>query len=351
MSSYPKTDRGAEDIVLALNDATVAHAFARILETHVGHARVVGSLLEALESTTSGVLVAEFGDLDSSAAIDGLELLEDLHALGLHPPTVLVATRPSSAQYRRAFQLGVSDVLQRPLLPDELIRAIGSAASVDAGLPADALEIGFGPWDDDIPELREGAAPEALHAVLAAERGAAEAAARDVIGWCARCEVTPPARARVGSSIAEIVQNSIEHGATTVEVSASLSARTLRIQIVDDGPGFDVAQALAAHALDSSSGLGRAHSLAEDVRIRSEAGRGTSVELSFRVTTVEFADEARIDLSDLDYFAPATSRELLATLADDPHAPIILSPALAVVVGRLLVGPDSHRILQGALRS
>ena len=67
--------------------------------------------------------------------------------------------------------------------------------------------------------------------------------------------------------------------------------------------------------------------------------------------TVEFDDEERIDLTDLDFFVPATARELLATLTEEPDAPVILSPALAVVVGRLLMGPDPTRVLEDALRA
>ena len=85
--------------------------------------------------------------------------------------------------------------------------------------------------------------------------------------------------------------------------------------------------------------------------VHSTAGDGTAVTLQFRVTTTEFEEEDRIDLTDLDFFVPATAKELLATLADDPHAPILLSPALAVVVGRLLMGPRPSSVLEGALRA
>ena len=69
------------------------------------------------------------------------------------------------------------------------------------------------------------------------------------------------------------------------------------------------------------------------------------------MTSIELDQPDQIDLTDLDYFAPATAKELLATLREDPDAPIVLSPALAVVVGRLLLGPDPRRVLQSALRA
>ena len=66
---------------------------------------------------------------------------------------------------------------------------------------------------------------------------------------------------------------------------------------------------------------------------------------------LELDESHQIDLSDLDFLAPGTSKELLATLEEEPDAPVILSPALAVVAGRLLVGPDPRRTLQAALWS
>ena len=67
------------------------------------------------------------------------------------------------------------------------------------------------------------------------------------------------------------------------------------------------------------------------------------------MTTLDLEDDHGVDLSDLDFFAPATSKELLATLNEEPDAPVMLSPALAVVVGRLLTGPDPRRVLRSTL--
>lgn len=316
---------GPRTVVLALDDLTIAHAFARILEERGHEVHVAGTLLEALEVDVQDVLVA---DLDGG--IDGLSLAGDLRACHARAAFVLLATNPSDEELHRAEHLGVHAILRRPFVPEDLLNAVESAPR---------------------SVVRTGLVPHELRAQLAARRGAAEAAARELIGWCARCEVTPPARARIGSAVAEVVQNSVDHGASRVELTAHLDGRTLMVEIVDDGPGFDVSDALAQQGVDAGCGLGRVYSLAEDVNVRSWPGGGATVHLTFRVSTIDFEDDARIDLSDLDYFAPATSRELLATLADDPHAPIILSPALAVVVGRMLVGPDPNRVLQGALRS
>ena len=60
---------------------------------------------------------------------------------------------------------------------------------------------------------------------------AAEAAARDLISWAVRCDITPAARARIGSAVAEIVTNSVEAGATIIEVEATMGARALEVEI------------------------------------------------------------------------------------------------------------------------
>ena len=66
------------------------------------------------------------------------------------------------------------------------------------------------------------------------------------------------------------IQNGIEHGAHRIEVTAELDHRTLAITVEDDGPGFDAVEVLTVGRLDASSGLGRMHSLAENVSIRSK---------------------------------------------------------------------------------
>lgn len=320
-------------VLFAMSDVTVAHAFAHILDARNHLTATADSIAMACELADCDVLVAEFGELpEDGPRIDGLALVEHVRAMGLKPYTILVAHRATSDDYRRAIRLGVDDVLERPLLPEELAAAVEESPALTVARSGDD-------------------APTAMHIVLSAEDGAAEAAARDLIGWCARCEVTPPARARVGSAVAEIVQNAVDHGAATVEVVATIDGRKLDVEVVDDGPGFDAVRAQTEAATDASTGLGRAHSLCEEMSLCSEPGSGSRVRLRFGVTALEFDDEDRIDLTDLDYFAPATSKELLATLEEDPDAPVVLSPALAVVVGRLLVGPDPRRTLQSALWS
>lgn len=190
-----------------------------------------------------------------------------------------------------------------------------------------------------------------LQLILAAHKHAAEAAARDLVSWALRCDVTPAGRARIGSAVAEIVENAVSAGASTIEVTASIKERELEVEVRDDGPGFDTARVLAEAPVDGSTGLGRAQALSEEMRVASELGAGTAVVLRFGVAVLEFEEPHQIDLSDLDFLASGTARELLKTLTEEPDAPVVLSPALAVVVGRLLAGPDPRRTLQSALWS
>lgn len=325
-------------VLFAMGDETVALAFARILDGRAHSCIVTESTIEVLESEPADTFIADLSSVPSGDfSLGGLDLLEDLHSIGCYPHAILIADADSTAaDYERATRLGVACILERPLRPDVLVDALEASRSAE--------EEGFIQRD-------VASTPLGMRIALAAEHGAAEAAARDIIGWCTRCEVVPSTRARIGTSLAEAIQNGVEHGAHRIDVSATLDRSALTIVIEDDGPGFDAIQALTQDVLDSSTGLGRMHSLSEDVSIRSLPGAGTTVTLDFRVTTTDFEDDARIDLSELDFFSPETSKELLATLSEDPDAPVILSPALAVVVGRLLMGPDPSRVLSEALWS
>ncbi|QDV05004.1 anti-sigma F factor [Planctomycetes bacterium Poly30] len=333
------TDQRA--VLLALSDTTVALAFARILDARSHSSIVAECALEVLEGEPSDTFIADLSSTPSEDfAIGGLDLLEDLHSLGLYPHAILIAgAETTTSDYQRAARLGVDVILERPLRPEALVEAVEAPRTEPDRPMTRYVERGL------------GSASSGMHILLAAEHGAAEAAARDLIGWCARCEIVPSTRARIGTSVAETIQNCVDHGAQQIELTACLDRSMLTVTIEDDGPGFEAVRYLSADALDASSGLGRMHSLAENVSVRSELGGGTAVTLEFRVTTADFEDGVRIDLSELDFFSPETSKELLATLSEDPDAPVILSPALAVVVGRMLMGPDPSRVLSEALWS
>lgn len=311
-------------VLFALRDEMVAQALARVVESRAHVGRVVHSIEDAILDGPADVVVAELGG--ASDALDGLALVDAFRDLESDPLIVLVASDEcTSEDFERATAARADFVLERPLLPGALVRAIESERQSEQG--------------------------EELRILVDASSHAAEDAAREMVAWCVRCEVTPATRARIATALAEAVDNAAKHGALEIEINAVMNSGELVIDITDDGPGFDAVEALTAGVLDCTKGLGRLHALADSVRIERGHLQGTYVQLRFSVRNVEFDDEERIDLTDLDFFVPATARELLATLTEEPDAPVILSPALAVVVGRLLMGPDPTRVLEDALRT
>jgi anti-sigma regulatory factor (Ser/Thr protein kinase) len=173
--------------------------------------------------------------------------------------------------------------------------------------------------------------------------------------------LAPASRTRALSACCEILDNACRHGLgdraeCTVEVRATLAGRELRVAIRDDGRGFDQRAALLADArgpaggAHAQGGLARAAALSEALRVESDA-HGTEVTLAFATGGAAF-DEHGLDLSDRDWLDPTTARELLRALdgGADP-AELVLSPAMAVTVGRLLAGRTPDQELNQALWS
>jgi hypothetical protein len=68
-------------------------------------------------------------------------------------------------------------------------------------------------------------------------------------------------------------------------------------------------------------------------------GKGTEVTLRFDARRAELGDEGTIDLTEREWLTPDVSRRVLHALKKYDTADLFqLSPALAVVVGRLLAG-------------
>jgi hypothetical protein len=125
----------------------------------------------------------------------------------------------------------------------------------------------------------------------------------------------------------------------------------LHVRVEDHGVGFDVSRLdedLLATPLHS--GLSRAISLCEDLRIESELGRGTCVHMRFTATFLAFDEGRVLDLADHDFLMPDAARRLLHALRRPETAHLHqLSPALAVVAGRLLSGPEPRSLVERAL--
>ena len=108
--------------------------------------------------------------------------------------------------------------------------------------------------------------------------------------------------ASVCDTIADLVQNSIEAGASRVELDVYTGPDTLRVRVADNGKGMD--QATLANAVDpfySESGkhdhrrvglglpllLQTSEAVGGKVDIRSEPGKGTAVEFTFDARHVD----------------------------------------------------------------
>lgn len=323
------------DVLIVDDEVAIASALAAALKARGHHVSVAASAEDALEMPEPEVLVA---DLWLQGAMGGLELFDELISRGVAPRAIFMTGMPTVADCRRALRLGAAEFLTKPFSIDDLVRAVECEAP---------------------PSSPGGIAPERLQRIYAAGPRAAERAARDVAAWCLRSEVSPATRARIASAVCELVDNAARHAYDAkqeisehpIELNAEMDARALVLEVRDHGRGFDALRSQLDQMVCVKSGLARVAALTEDLTVRSSPENGTRVRARFSVATADFDVEGRIDLTELDHLSPETARELLTTLAEDPHAPIVLSPALAVVVGRLLAGPDPRRALQRALWS
>lgn len=283
---------------------------------------------QALSLGAPDVLVSDLF-LGSSS---GLELLEELHTRGARPHTVFVTGRPSLEDCRRALHLGASAFLTKPFRLEELVRAVETRSQSTPPAP------GF--------EKSYLSTPACV-----------ELAARDVAAYALRCGMTPAARGRLASCVAELVDNSRRHAYVhargRIRVEALVDERSLVCRVADDGLGFDpVVAEQARTARPRSGGLARCSALAEDLHVDTAPGNGTCVTARFSSSRVDFEEEGAVDLTEHDFFTPDLSRRVLHALEKHDTAGLFrLSPALAVVVGRLLAGAGAPRIRDEAARS
>jgi len=318
-------------ILIVEGQHTAGQAMAGLLRRRGHEVRLVASAEDALACAQLDVLVS---DLDLPGA-SGLELLQELRRRGSPPRTVFVGARPSFEVTRRALELGASELLAKPFRLAELVRAVETDARPTPSAPA----------------------PMAFERSYASVPASVELAARELTAYAMACGVGPAARARIGSAASEVIDNARRHGyhraAGRIRVEGRLDGRDFHVRVSDEGIGFDAAALDAADLHDTlRHGLARARALAEELEIESRPEGGTRVLLVFRASRVAFEDENGIDLSELDFLGPELSRRILLTLREDkPQDSFQLSPALAVVVGRLLAGPDPRSSIEQALWS
>ena len=120
------TIRGRQVVAIVDDDAAVRDSLRFLLET-AGH---------AVETFESGVRFLEEADPARLAClvfdqrmpgIAGLDLLARLRGEGIATPALLVVSTPGPALARRAAELGILKVLEKPLARDDLLAEISAA--------------------------------------------------------------------------------------------------------------------------------------------------------------------------------------------------------------------------------
>lgn len=311
-------------VLIVEDELTVAGAMASALEAR-GHEVVVARSVQlALGMPRPEVLVA---DADLSG-LSGLDLLEQYRRSGSVPRTVFVSAAPRPEDCQRALRLGAAEFLTKPFRLDELVQAV--------------------------EDSRAGIEP-AFEEIYPATREALDAALRDLAAFALRCGVGPSCRARACTATGEVILNVLVHafapGVGLFRLRASVEGRDLVVEVHDAGRGFD-GSLVAIEAMADGGGLSRVAALVEDLDLHSHVGHGTTCTLRLGAYRVDFEDRDRVDLSEHDFLTPDTAREVLETLAQAGDEGLFqLSPAMAVVIGRLLAGPDTSRLAAQALRS
>jgi len=342
--TQPTNDMSARSslkILVVEDDAPVAAALAAVLMRR-GHEVVVArDAAQALECNAPDVLLTDVNLPGAS----GFELLSELHRRGIRPRTVFITGDATIDGCKRALLLGAVEFLAKPFRIDDVIRAVEAGSTQPHG---------------ESETRGATAAPRETTLFLRtypSEPATVARAARDVVAFALVNDVGPACRARIGTAVAEIVDNSRRHGygggKGAIRVTARRDRRDLVVCIEDDGSGFDVPD-VEASAFRSTldNGLARALALAEDLVIDSAPGRGARVTLQFTAWAADLAEGHHVDLSEHDFLTPDIARRVLHTLRRTETADMFqLSPSLAVVVGRLLAGPDSRARIERALWS
>jgi len=318
-------------VLVVHGDPTVARSLSAALRGRGFDASGTGDFARALEHDAFDVLVAarELGRRT------GFDLIAEVAAEHPAARAVVVAREPDVDDYERALAVGARAVVADPVALDELQRSIEVAFEPLPALPRARRDRRFR-WSGS-----------------AGPRDSARAV-RELLGFLLARGLGPTLRARIGSAATEALENAWEHGyferPGPIHVEATVDSRDVVVEIRDQGTGFDVL-AVTATAFNgrSESGLARAAAMAEDLRLESTPASGTSLTLTFGRYGAGFDDSDLLDLSDADYLPTELARRVHSGRIDD--SVMNVPPALAVVIGRLLSGPnqvlDAMRALWG----
>ncbi|MBW8269395.1 response regulator transcription factor [Caldovatus aquaticus] len=119
----------ARRVIAVVDDDPGVRASLRFLLETAGH---------VVETYDSGVRFLAEADpariaclvLDQQMpSLAGLDLLARLRAAGVTTPALLIVSTPAAAVARRAAQLGVRQVLEKPLAQDDLLARIAAATA------------------------------------------------------------------------------------------------------------------------------------------------------------------------------------------------------------------------------
>lgn len=314
------------EVLIVEREPVIAIAVASALESRGHSLRVCSSAEDALSRPRPDALVIE----QHLGAASGLDLLRELGRPGPPPRTVMVTATPSLEDCREAMRLGAHEYLPKPFRLEDLVRAI------------------------EEPDPR---APESFRASYFTRKNLVARCARDLGSFALRVGVGPSCRARIVTAVSELLENTIEHaypeGEGRVTVEGLTDGREVIVTVTDEGRGFRTQEISEKHlASPHHDGLARAAALAEGMKMESQPGQGARITLRFGAYRVDFDEGDMVDLSELDFLAPAASRQILRTLRDEDGAGLFqLSPALAVVIGRFLSGTDPEKVVPQVLWS
>ena len=314
-------------VLVVETERAIASSLCAALERRGHRTLLVADTGDALERETPDVLICGVGASDE----DRYSLLEEYGRRGRKPRSILVLSDPNTLSFSRARELGVEDVFALPFRLADLMKSVERISDVSNSDTSPS----FSTFTRSYPSVED----------------TVDRAARDLAAFALRCGVGPTARARLATAVAEVAQNSTQHayptGGGMFEVEARLEERDIWVSLRDSGKGFDVSE-----QSDEGGGLDRAASLVEGLDITSSAGEGTEVTLRVSIFKVDFDEGLQVDLSEFDFFTPHTSEQVLSVVGEEEGSSYLdLSPALAVVLGRLLSGPRQRTAASVALWS
>lgn len=317
-------------ILLVEPDEGTSFALASALVRGGWTVELCGDMNAALGHEGYDILVASVELPERS----GLALLSELRARGSRVPTLLTSNCVTVDRCRVAMRMGAHDLLAKPLRREDLMRALQDVSSTNE------------------PTQRQGESQSQAHSVEdTTERedvtrtfvtgvGAERRAIQEILGQALRFNIGPSTRARIGSACAEVLRNVEQHAydgeAGLFHIETSVGRGEFEVRIRDDGRGL-------GPIVSSTGGLTRARALAEDLWVDSSAS-GTTVGLHFATWGASFGGTSDTDWSEYDYLTP----DLLADVRSGDGRTASgcqLSPAIAVVVGRLLGSPMENPLI------